>query len=666
MCIVLLLAGFAVWGLAGCGGENGDLSGGTGGAVPPAVVLCSPAEGAGGVPMNTLITVDFSQAMDPATISTGTFRVWSGSGDVAGTVSCTGARAVFSPAGDMEDATEFFVELSAGVKDLQGVPMAQAHAWSFTTDVKPWVGMDTVRTLYGSVKGHMDGSEAWLWKAIPFARPPVGELRWKAPLEPEPWEGVLEEERFGPACTQLLVMEGNVVGGEDCLYLNIWRPRSEETDLPVYVWIHGGGNSIGSGALKEYSGAGLARRSNVVVVNINYRLGPMGWFTHSALRSGDPARRMDDSGNYGTLDLIRALTFVRENIRAFGGNPGNITIAGESAGARNVMSLLISPPAAGLFHRAISQSGAITTYSLESGEEKARDVLLQLLVRDGTAADPVEAGAVLDGMTRQQVRDYLMEKPSGDFLLCYSMFFMGMLNFPNIYRDGAVIPQEGFDSLTHGTYPNKVPVMLGSNKEEKKLFIFADASFEEKDELYQIVATYASDSWKANGVDEAARRMSLHADQPPVYAYQFLWGAGGDTGRSVLPDPWGFKLGSCHTLEIPFFFDNDEVNVLLQFLLFTPENEPGRKALSAAMMAYAAQFARTGNPNGAGTDTLLRWAPWTEGDGSPKCILWDADNSGAVHIRMSDQELTASGLRMRLAAEVPEPLYSEAKAYLDW
>jgi para-nitrobenzyl esterase len=651
---------------AGCGGSGNGPGNGSTDTGSPAVVSCSPADGASAVPWNAVVTVVFSEVMDPSTLTPETFRVQSASGAVAGTVTASGVSFTFTPARDLEDATRFEAVVSAGVKDRNGHPMPREHRWSFVTDVKPWAGQDTVRTLFGRVKGFEDRSETWVWKAIPFARPPVGPLRWKAPQEPEPWQGTREETRFSESCTQFLLVEDIVVGGEDCLYLNIWRPRSAEQDLPVYVWIHGGGNSIGSGGLTEYSGANLAQRSGLVVVNVNYRLGPMGWFSYSALRTGEPADRLDDSGNYGTLDLVRALEFVRDNVRAFGGDPGNVTIAGESAGARNVLSLLISPPAAGLFHRAIAQSGGITTNPVETGEQSARDVMMQLLVKDGTAADAREAGDILDRMTVAEKRAYLASKTSGEILSCYRVFFGGMITFPNLFRDGAVIPLEGFDTLTDGTYPNKVPLIVGSNKEEKKLFIFTDPYFEGKDDLYQVVASYASDAWKSTGVDEVARRMNRHPDQPGVYAYQFLWGAGGDTGQSVLPDPWGFKLGSCHTLEIPFFLGNDEVNVAMQLLVFNSKNEPGRKELTRAMMRYAASFARTGNPNGPGDEGLPRWDPWTPGEGRPKCVLWDADNSGTLHVEMSSRELTESGVKARMAEEVPEPLYSEAKEYLGW
>ncbi len=144
-------------------------------------------------------------------------------------------------------------------------------------------------------------------------------------------------------------------GSEDCLFLNVWRPRTAERGLPVYVWIHGGGNSIGSASMTdEYSGTRLAHRSNMVFVSLNYRLGPFGWFTHPALREGTSAE--DDSGNFGTLDIVHALRWIRDNIEAFGGDPGLVAVTGESAGGLNVLSLMISPPAEGLFHRVIAQS----------------------------------------------------------------------------------------------------------------------------------------------------------------------------------------------------------------------------------------------------------------------------------------------------------------------
>ena len=262
-----------------------------------------------------------------------------------------------------------------------------------------------VQTSYGAVKGSEDEAGTWVWKAIPFARPPAGDLRWKAPLDPEPWDGVREETQFCSACTQYDQLGGNsITGSEDCLYLNIWRPQSEETDLPVYVWIHGGGNSIGSAAGDPGTyGANLVSKSNMVFVSVNYRLGPFGWFTHPALRSGEPGDEEDGSGNYGTLDLMQALRWIQDNIEAFGGDPDNVTITGESAGAMNVLSLMISPAAENLFHRALAQSPLTISVPVETGEASAHDVLLKLLVNDGIAVDQAAAEAYLDSMSNAEI-----------------------------------------------------------------------------------------------------------------------------------------------------------------------------------------------------------------------------------------------------------------------
>jgi len=236
--------------------------------------------------------------------------------------------------------------------------------------------------------------------------------------------------------------------------------------------------------------------------------------------------------------------------------------------------------------------------------------------------------------------------------------------FPNVFLDGLVIPEGGYDALDEGSYPNKVPVMVGSNKEELKLFLFLDPTFQGRDDLYQVVASYGSDGWKAAGVDDMARRLRANSDQPAVYAYQFLWGAGGDTGQSQIPDPWGFRLGCFHALEIPFFFGNDSVLEVFQLLVFNKQNQPGREVLTSAMMAYAAEFLRTGNPNPPGSG-LPEWLPWSNDPGGPKCILFDVTPDQSLDVAMSNGELTLEGVQKSMAAEVPEPLYSEAAEYLE-
>lgn len=217
----------------------------------------------------------------------------------------------------------------------------------------------------GSINGIVE-DEVLVWHGIPYARPPVGELRWRAPEPPQNWTGTLDASVRASECVQAETTSrwqrtSTMVGSEDCLYLDVYRPNRpgyEDEQLPVYVWIHGGSNNFGS--TKQYDLRALAERSDVVVIAIQYRLGPLGWFFHPDVQTNG-ADALSDSGNFGTLDTIRALEWIQANASAFGGNPDNVTITGESAGAHNVLNLLVSPKAEGLFDQAVSQSGAMNT-----------------------------------------------------------------------------------------------------------------------------------------------------------------------------------------------------------------------------------------------------------------------------------------------------------------
>ncbi|MFW9871211.1 MAG: carboxylesterase family protein, partial [Candidatus Thorarchaeota archaeon] len=269
-----------------------------------------------------------------------------------------------------------------------------------------WNDDAVVQTIYGTVSGCSEES-VWCWKGIPYATPPVGELRWKAPLDPVPWLGIRKTRKFGNSAAHVMLILGSL-GSEDCLYLNVWRPKSPETDLPVYLYIHGGGNSIGSSDTKSYYGNAVAEKSNMVYVSVNFRLGAMGWFLHPAVTNNGSSE--DQSGNYGTLDLVKALEWVRDNIRAFGGDPNNVTAAGESGGAFNVLSLLISPLAKGLFHRAVIESGLSLAWSPDVAAAQSSELLVALLVKDGKARSEEEAWQVLAHMRDDDINSYLRSK----------------------------------------------------------------------------------------------------------------------------------------------------------------------------------------------------------------------------------------------------------------
>jgi para-nitrobenzyl esterase len=502
------------------------------------------------------------------------------------------------------------------------------------------------------------------WKGIPYAKPPVGDLRWKAPQEPEKRSTPLKAVNFCETCPQYTDHDNNpatpqiIQGNEDCLYLNIWRPKTKAVNLPVYFWIHGGGNSTQAPLLSDTDAATLANKSNMVVVTVNYRMGPMGFFSHPALRSGKKGDEKTDSGNFGLLDLIQALSWVNANIKVFGGDPENVTIAGESAGGQNVISLIASPLAKNLFHQAISQSAVVRQPTPARGAEHANDVIAKLLVKDGSAPDEKAAAAKLKDMSQKDIENYLRSKSARDFLEMYPEGkVLGLIRFPNSFGDGTVLPVDLYGALKAGNY-NKVPIILGTNKEEAKLFLLFDPRFTPwrndgslfmdpaKAELYDLAARYQSDGWKVMAVDQLARILRSNADQPAVYAYQFLWGAGG-MKKSVVPVPYDLLMGACHGMEIDFVFGTEAVS--LGGYAFDERNRPGRVALSNAMMDYWARLARTGNPNREGSG-LPEWKPWSNTEGSPKTILLDADFNN-LKIEMSMNELTNEVIERALKAE---------------
>ncbi|HUX20170.1 MAG TPA: carboxylesterase family protein [Spirochaetia bacterium] len=525
-----------------------------------------------------------------------------------------------------------------------------------------WSADPIVQTRFGKVEASQDADATWVWRAIPYAAPPLGNLRWRAPIDPAPWAGVRSERRFNGGCTQFSPLsKGRIVGSEDCLYLNVWRPQTKQTGLPVYVWIHGGGNSIGSSTMvKDYYGNRVASRSNMVFVSINYRLGPMGWFTTPALRDGEnPA---DASGNYGTLDIIQALRWVHDNVAAFGGDPQLVTIAGESAGGMNVLSLLTSPLAHGLFARAVCESGAPLSSTIAEGDARSEKVIERLLIEDGKAPNEAAASKLIAEMNASDLRTFLRSQSAAKILRTYGGRTAGMIDNPAIFSDGFVLPRNGYETFADGTYSNKVPLIIGSNKEEVKLFLLL-AGLPWRGPVYAAVAKYGSERWKATGVDQIARELTRAPGQPPIYSYRFDWGAPDAEGKSVLPGNWGIRLGAFHSLEVPFFLGTDTVDGVFNLVLYDHANKPGRTALSAAIMKYVASFARTGNPNAAASH-LPTWNSWSDTSGGPKFLLLNADDS-EPEIHMSAEELSVHDVMQAMNRQLAEPTLSETRSYLE-
>lgn len=510
----------------------------------------------------------------------------------------------------------------------------------------------------GAVQGGEGRYGAHAWLGIPFAQPPVGDLRWRAPQPATPWTGVRDSLAPGSPCPQYASPfagvegePGTQTGAEDCLTLDVYAPRfaadevpTGDARLPVMVWIHGGGNTIGTAAF--YDGGHLATAEGVIVVAVQYRLGPFGWFRHPSLRAG-AADAADASGNFGTLDLVRALEWVRDNVAAFGGDPGNVTVFGESAGGTNVFTLLLSPEARGLFHRGIVQSGGIgrvaadvaenaTDASVPGDPQSSEEILLRLLQQDG-AGDRAAAKAKRATLGDAEIASLLRGKSASEILGAYRPDPTGMIQMPRVIADGNVLPAGDVDArFASADGWNRVPVMLGTNRDENRLFQIGDPRYVKKllfvlprfvdEPLFLAAADVQSRMWKATGVDRPAAAM--RSVEPNVFAYRFDW----DEEPTRLGTDLSKMLGASHGFEIPFMFGHFDLGPQGN-MIFTDENRPGREELSRAMMSYWANFARTGSPGRGTKGDLPEWKAWDPSSvDAPKYAVLDTAEGGGIRL----------------------------------
>ena len=461
---------------------------------------------------------------------------------------------------------------------------------------------------YGYVKNNVVN-----WDDIPYAKPPIGELRWRAPvkLERSHYLNIIkpQENNF---CVQepsgLGGSDGNSFfsGSEDCLYLDIKSPQKTGKELlPVMFWIHGGGNTSGLKDLYDFSA--MIKKHDVIVVSINYRLGPFGWFTHPSIQ--DLQLGIDKTSNFGTLDIIAALEWVQSNIAFFGGDPNNVTIFGESAGGHNVLSLLVAKQAKGLFHKAISQSGYTTSFSKKeafkqikksSTSEHTSWNIVNKIIKD-KSLDIIQEG------NQTEIRKILKDMSAKDFFRYYS----GRSSYENLViltEDEIVIPKIGLTAaLSKKEYVNNVPFIAGSNKDEVKLwlasakyFVDLDYSFlgsifgvpkvvlNDKD-AFNIFNSYRSRAWKIRGVDDPLRSLYISGNKN-LYAYRYDWD---DHRRFIIAD-FRELIGAAHATEIPLLTGNTKLVGDYGFLIYP--NGPSKRFTSKNMMKFWTNFAKNGVP----------------------------------------------------------------------
>jgi len=459
-----------------------------------------------------------------------------------------------------------------------------------------------VSTKYGRVEGNYEDGQ-YVFKGIPYAASPVGNRRWQAPQPVIPWSDVWPAKEFGSIAPQnpMLGMEAMAdfaaiePQDEDCLYLNIWTPDTEKAGRPVMMWIHGGAFIVGSGSQEMFRGNTLVSRGDIVLVTINYRLGALGFMNLREITQG----RIPATGCEGLLDQIAALSWVSENIEAFGGDPGNVTIFGESSGAMSIGSLMGMPVAKGKFHKAILESGGAETVGLLEDSVVTANQFLDILGLKGRNADALLSLTVRQILSAQQRLNAVLHEKDNR-----------ITPFQPVV-DGEVMPEIPIHTIKKGSAFG-IPTLAGSNLDEFKLFNAIDRKFQKIDEegmvrrLETIIplnhvpdvitayqrgrrqrgeATGAGDILTAIQTDYMFRIPILRLveaqcrNQQIAYNYLFTWKSPLMKGR----------LGSCHTLEIGFVFGNyDE-----RFCGAGPDAD----ALSQKMQDAWIAFARTGNPN---------------------------------------------------------------------
>jgi para-nitrobenzyl esterase len=475
----------------------------------------------------------------------------------------------------------------------------------------------SIKTATGVSQGRLNasvdeiaGAAVVSWFDIPYAQPPVGDLRWRAPRDLVAPEQLIVE-REDTACVQQASRYGGVEGGaegvigsEDCLVLDIRAPRDFATKkYPVMLWIHGGSNTTGLKDYYDYSK--LAAAKGVVVVAINYRLGGLGWFTHPAIQGEQSGT--DQTSNFGQLDIIQSLKWVRDNIAGFGGDAENVTIFGESAGAHNVYALLASPLAEGLFHRAIAQSGYTVTSSLESAYNL--DGADSFVTRGGWQISQrllAQQGVSESDLAGKTMRERLKSFDAREFIALYNDKPDTVDYSPLTTADGIVIPKVGMvEAMADPEYAKNVPVISGANKDEVTLWFALHRYFMEtsypftkllppkvsiKDPLlYNFWVRTRSQAWKARGVDEPLSAMEL-AGYDQLYNYRFDWD---DQEKSFFID-FPSIFGAAHGTDISFVTGDFKYGPVTSYIY--PEGE-ARDQMERTFMDVWGDFAHSGIPD---------------------------------------------------------------------
>ena len=500
-----------------------------------------------------------------------------------------------------------------------------------------------VTTMSGQIEGKKT-SKAYIWLGVPYGQTE----RWKAPMAPDSWSRTRSCKR---------PRKGK---GDDCLFVNIYKPVSKKEKMPVMVFLHGGGN-VGGTANRSFSS--FVKETGVIVVSVEFRQGAFGWFQSRGLQTGD---RMTDSGNFAMLDIKLALEWVQNNIEAFGGDKQNVTLSGFSAGARDALNCVISPAMKGLFHKVISLSGGMTTCSVREGRRWSNQKLAKILVRRGRFSNQKRALKYVKRIGKKKLNKLLYSLSDKEVKKIAGATSLRLTNFPQNFRDGKVIPKAGFDVLEYGGY-NRVPMILGSNNSEfanvsyktlHRILVKNPKTFKNRAQFYRLLKKskeYGSKLQTSFYLERLANKLSIDPYHEDFYTYRFKWGE----DRRVVGANYARYVGAIHGMDVDFLlgrYKKGEAGT--SDSIYTRANLPGRQALTSVMRQYVSNFCHTDNPNGIDGqgNVPVQWEKWRRVPGSKRIMTFSASRREA-EVNMISRTINRAKVKRQMKRKLSKRAY---------
>lgn len=505
--------------------------------------------------------------------------------------------------------------------------------------------MKIVETTYGRIKGKKT-SKAYVWLGVPYGKT----KRWQAPKAPDKW-------------TKTKLCKKSKRGkGDNCLFLNVYRPlkKSKKAEKrPVMVFLHGGGNAGGT-ANRNFGK--FVKDTDVIVVSVEFRQGAFGWFTSRGLQ---PDNSLAKGGNFAMLDIRLALKWVKANIEEFGGDSANVTLAGFSAGARDVLNCMLSPVMKGLFHKVISFSGGMTTCSVNQGRKWSNRKLAQVLVRRGKFSKTKKALKYVKRISKKKLNRLLNSLTDSEINRMTGKTGLRLTDFPQCFRDGRVIPKGGFERVEWGGY-SRMPMLIGTNQSEfanvsyKAMSNFLTNSpknFKNRKQFYKLLRKakeYGSQLQSSFYLEKMASKFSVDPYHAPIYAYRFSWGE----NKNVVGRDYAKYVGAIHGMDVDFLLGRyAKGNETTSKDIYNKSNARGRMALTGKMRQYISNFLYTGNPNGTDADgkTLSSWKKWGKA-GTKRIMTFSATKKKAI-TKMTARYINRAKCKRRMKRSLTKKSY---------